>query len=46
MPDKEFLTWLRDRMVNVYGVNPHTDYIHKLNAIIESTPPDKVTLNT
>lgn len=37
MKDKEFLTWLRDRMINVYNERPNVGFIHRLNGIIENT---------
>lgn len=37
MTDKEFLTWIRDRIVNVYGENPNVDFILRLNEIIKKT---------
>ena len=35
MTDKEFLQWLYDRLVNVYGENELFDYMHRLRAIIK-----------
>ena len=46
MYDKEFLTWLHHRLVNVYGENLYFDYMHKLRAIISYTPEDQLTANT
>lgn len=37
MKDKEFLVWLRNRMINVYGESPNVSFLHTLNGIIEST---------
>ena len=31
--DAEFLRWLVDRLVNVYGESPNVDFIHKLKSI-------------
>ena len=45
MPDKEFLIWLRKRLIFVYGESPNVDFIHKLTAIINATAPDVVTSN-
>lgn len=45
MKDREFLTWLHARLTNVHGESPTTDYMHKLRAIIKSTPADKVSPN-
>ena len=45
MSDKEFLQWMHDRLQHRHGEDPHFDYMHKLRAIIDSTPEDKVTPN-
>lgn len=37
LSDKEFLTWIRDRIVNVYGESPNTDFVLRLGKIIEKT---------
>jgi hypothetical protein len=34
--DKEFLQWLYDRLVNVYGENPNVDFVIKLRKIIKN----------
>ena len=46
MLDKEFLTWLKQRLVNQYKENPNVDFVRKLAAIIEATPEDQFTPNT
>jgi hypothetical protein len=33
-PNKEFLQWVFDRMVEVHGENPNYDYMHKFKSII------------
>lgn len=33
MNDHEFLHWLRDRLINVYGEDPHIDFVVKLNEL-------------
>ena len=33
--DKEFLEWLRDRLVYVYNESPNVDFVWRLNEIIE-----------
>lgn len=38
MKDKEFLLWLKHRMVQVHGENSNYDYMHRLQAIINATP--------
>ena len=45
MEDREFLIWLHARLTKVHGENPTVDYMHKLRAIIKSTPKDRVTPN-
>ena len=37
MMDSEFLQWIHDRLVNVYGEDPNTDFILKLNKIVAKT---------
>jgi hypothetical protein len=46
MRDKEFLEWIRNRLVLVHHENGDMDYMHKLQSIIDVTPPDKETPNT
>lgn len=36
MKDKEFLEWLIDRLVHVYGESPNVDFIHKLKKIADN----------
>ena len=43
MKDKEFLQWLHSRLVNRYGIDSATDYLHKLRAIIAVIPEDQNT---
>lgn len=45
MNDREFLIWLRERLINVYHESPNVDFVHKLTAIINATPVDKLTGN-
>lgn len=45
MNDRDFLIWLHQRMQYVYKEDPLKDYMHKLRAIILSTPEDKCTPN-
>jgi len=33
--DKEFLTWIYERLKNVHGESPFVDYMYKLKDIIE-----------
>lgn len=41
MSDKEFLLWLRDRLVFVYKESPNTDFVLKLTKIAESKETHK-----
>lgn len=36
MTTKEFLIWIYERLINVYGENPNTDYMIRLKTIIDS----------
>ena len=40
MTDKEFLTWIRDRIVNVYEESPSVDFVRRLEEVIDKL--DKV----
>lgn len=47
MTDKEFLEWLIDRLVHVYGESPNVDFIHKLNKIADKIDYlDKIEYHT
>lgn len=35
MNDTEFLRWIRDRLVHVYKESPNTDFVLRLDKIIE-----------
>jgi hypothetical protein len=35
MSDKEFLTWISDRLVHVYKENPNYDYMLRFQRIIQ-----------
>jgi hypothetical protein len=43
MTDTEFLEWLIDRLVDVYGENPNVDFIHRLRKI--ATKSENKTMN-
>lgn len=43
MDDKATLTWLHDRMINVYGESANVDFLHRLRGIIKDTPKSKTT---
>jgi len=45
MKDKEFLTWIHDRLAFVHKENINYDYMHKLRAIIKATPQEQYTPN-
>lgn len=45
MNDKQFLTWIHERLVHVYHEDNHIDYMWKLRAIIQTTPEDQTTPN-
>ena len=45
MNDREFLIWIHARLTDVHGEHNLTDYMHKLRAIIRTTPEDKFTPN-
>ena len=35
MKTKEFLLWIRDRLVNVYNESPHVDFVQKLERVAQ-----------
>ena len=37
MTDKEFLSWVADRLVHVYGESENVDFVHKLRKISQRT---------
>lgn len=43
MKDKEFLEWLANRLVHVYGESAYVDFVHKLRAIAANTDDKKDT---
>lgn len=45
MTDKKFLQWIHDRLHYQHGEKVDVDYMHKLRAIINSTPDDQITPN-
>jgi len=45
MTDRQFLIWLHKRLEHVHNEDPMYDYMHKLRAIIYSTPPGRRTPN-
>ena len=44
MNDRDFLSWIYERLEHVHGESPLMDYMHKLRSIIEATPRDRETL--
>lgn len=45
MNDKQFLTWIHERLVHVHNENNCMDYMWKLRAIIQAVPDEQVTPN-
>jgi len=43
MKDKQFLTWIHERLEHVHGENHNVDYMHKLRNIILATHSEQVT---
>lgn len=41
MNDSQFLYWLRDRLINVYGEDPHVDFVKKLNELARKMKKDE-----
>jgi len=35
MTDLEFLTWLKARLINVYGESEFTDFVQRLQRVID-----------
>lgn len=46
MNDKEFLTWIHQRLVHLHRENPNVDYMGKLRSIIKATSDKQLTPNT
>ena len=46
MNDKQFLTWIHERLIHEHNENRNMDYMWKLRAIIESMSEDQETPNT
>ena len=45
MTDRQFLIWIRARLVQVHGESPFVDYISKLENIILTIPVGQRTPN-
>ena len=45
MNDKQFLTWIHERLIHVHNENNCMDYMWKLRAIIQAIPEDQTTPN-
>lgn len=43
--DSQFLNWLADRLVHVYGESPNVDFVHKLREIAKNIDPEQTRLN-
>ncbi len=46
MNDRDFLMWIHERLEHVHKESACVDYMHKLRAIIKSTPSGKCSPNT
>jgi hypothetical protein len=42
MDDKEFLSWIHNRIVYVYGENPLVDFVQRLRKIVENYDNEKI----
>lgn len=40
MTDKEFLTWIYERMIHVHGENPNVDYMLKFKDVLQGMSND------
>jgi hypothetical protein len=38
MTDREFLIWIHQRLIKVYGENYLADYMHRLREVIHTIP--------
>mgnify|MGYP001608782724 CR=1 FL=1 len=46
MKDGEFLHWIADRLVHVYGESPNVDFVQRLRAIaVEQTAREGMTMH-
>lgn len=45
MGDRDFLIWIRDRLIHQHGENENVDYMHKLTSIINDYDSNKLTPN-
>lgn len=41
MSNAEFLEWLANRLVEVYGEHPDTDFVQKLRAVVSQVEHDE-----
>lgn len=41
MKDSEYLFWLRDRLINVYGEDQNVDFVQKLYSIARKIEDDE-----
>jgi hypothetical protein len=46
MSDKDFLTWIYERLEHVHGENPRVDYMRRLRMTIEAMPWHRKLFNT
>lgn len=45
MRDRDFLLWLRNRLIHVYKEDPNMDFVSKLENIAGATPANQETPN-
>lgn len=43
MTDKEFLSWIYNRMIYKYGENENVDYLHRFKRIIDSLQEEPIS---
>jgi hypothetical protein len=46
MTDVEFLQWMHDRVIGVYGEHKDMDFMHKFRSIIEAQKTSHKTANS
>ena len=46
MTDREFLLWMRQRIIHKYGENEHVDFVYKLGNIALAIPKEQITYTT
>lgn len=46
MNDRDFLTWISNRLVNRYGESEHTDFVQRLKRIAEDCSGKRTLLDS